>query len=256
MFVIQSPLADEINAAMMPSPETLPQHALRLIAIAEDALADTMILQDASPETRAAFLDGFRDEFLNRRATDRPLLARVLGIDPGPTPPPAPDAPADPAARVWWALHDEAIQPKDQLLGLEAGHEPVGPLVYAEKDSSVAIEWRTLDELAGLHALWNLAILRTRADWRNRCLGAARWHLAELQPDNATNQPWALHVFLHLAESAAAEGDAETASAARFHAETLLHSCQVQQGKPDVVSAVILLDAARTLQAETATTER
>jgi len=193
---------------------------------------------EADADERLAYLNGFRDEFLNQRTTDRPLLARVLGVDPGPSP-----GSEDAAERAWWALHDPFIDPASVLLDLDTPGD--APLVYHASDAGVAIEWRTLDELAALHALWNLALERGRADWRARCLGAARWHIRELQPDNATNQPWAVHVFLTLAN---VSNDTEVAHAARFHAETLMHACQVQQGRPDIVSAFVLLDGARMLE--------
>ncbi|MFG0307140.1 MAG: hypothetical protein ACF8Q5_13090 [Phycisphaerales bacterium JB040] len=222
-----------------PHPD-LGEHARRITSIAATGLAGTPALSDTPPDDRLAYLNGFRDEFLNRRATDRPLLARVLGVDPGPAP-----GRADAPARAWWALHDRSLDPADFLPGLDA--DPEGPLVHDPNDSSVAIEWRTLDELAALHALWDLSGERARADWRARCLGAARWHLGELQPDNATNQPWAVHVFLVLA---AVDPDADTRAGASFHAQTLLHACQVQQGRPDLVSGFVLLDAARMLERE------
>ena len=73
---------------------------------------------------------------------------------------------------------------------------------------------------------------------------AARWHINELQPDNATNHPWAVHTFLILASQSP-----QDAPAATFHADTLLHACQIKLGTPDLVSALILLDAANTLAA-------
>lgn len=219
----------------IPSP-SLAEHASRLRAVALTGLANTPLEADA--DARLAYLNGFRDEFLNQRTTDRPLLARVLGVDPGPSP-----GSEDAAERAWWALHDPSIDPASVLLDLDTPSD--APLVYHANDAGVAIEWRTLDELAALHALWNLALERGRTDWRARCLGAARWHIRELQPDNATNQPWAVHVFLTLASDA---NDDEIAHAARFHAETLMHACQVQQGRPDIVSAFVLLDGARMLE--------
>ncbi len=103
-----------------------------------------------------------------------------------------------------------------------------------------AIEVWTETELASLHALWWLARLRDHEAWRERVLRAARWHLIHLQPDNATNRPWAIHLFAHLASH---DGDAEAA----MYAQTLLHNCQVHRGRPDEISSLILIDAAEAL---------
>ncbi|MFT5424559.1 MAG: hypothetical protein ACI89L_002355 [Phycisphaerales bacterium] len=216
-----------------------------LRGVAQRTLGGTPLIEPASEEEKTGYLAGFADEFGRPHPADRPLLARLLGIDPGPIPNPAPD----PAHALLWALHDPASDP-DSLIRPAAPQAspphptPPTPLLYDPADSSVAIEWRTLDELTALHALWNLATLRTDPALRARCLNAARWHVAELQPDNATNHPWAIHVFIELAE---AEENPSEAAAARFHAETLLHSCQVKLSKADLVSACILLDAANTL---------
>lgn len=226
--------------------------ALTLRTIARRSLADTPLAEPSETGVqRHAYLDGFADEFGNRRTTDRPLLARLLSIDPGP----APERRSE-AAGLLWAAHDHTIHPGGLLLEAPDLADPraTGPLVYEQADSSIAIEWRTLDELTALHALWNLAVSNTahhpatqRATWRERCLNAARWHIAELQPDNATNHPWGIAVFYELAWI---ETDRSAAASAQFHAETLLHNCQVQQGRPDLVSAFILLDAANALAAK------
>jgi hypothetical protein len=69
-------------------------------------------------------------------------------------------------------------------------------------------------------------------------LAAARWHLDNTQPDNATNRPWGLHVFL-------LEGSAE----GRVYAETLLHNATAIRAQVTPVSAWILADAAAELRA-------
>ncbi|MCC5824089.1 MAG: hypothetical protein JJU44_12460 [Planctomycetes bacterium] len=65
-----------------------------------------------------------------------------------------------------------------------------------------------------------------------------------MQPDNGTNHPWGIHVFVVLA---ARSEDTGESGAALMHAQTLLHNCQVQQGKADRLSACILWDAGETL---------
>jgi hypothetical protein len=81
------------------------------------------------------------------------------------------------------------------------------------------IEVWTDAELSAVHALWRLATDRRREDWKRRLDRAVAWHLIHTQPDNATNRPWALHVFL-LADQP------ETI----HYAETLLHNCQTFTG--------------------------
>ncbi|RNC81625.1 MAG: hypothetical protein ED559_07500 [Phycisphaera sp.] len=105
--------------------------------------------------------------------------------------------------------------------------EPTGP----------AIEVWTETELAAVHAAWSLG-----PDWRAEARRAASWLVANIQPDNATNRPWGVHVFASLALET---GDAQF----ELYAQTLLHNCQVMTGRPDDFSAMILLHAARALQA-------
>ena len=105
--------------------------------------------------------------------------------------------------------------------------EPTGP----------AIEVWTETELAAVHAAWSLG-----PEWRTEARRAAAWLVDNIQPDNATNRPWGVHVFASLAhESGGAQYE--------LYAQTLLHNCQVMTGRPDDFSAMILLHAARELQA-------
>lgn len=117
---------------------------------------------------------------------------------------------------------------------------PERPLLAQGAFSTIEV-W-TETELSALHALARLSALRGSAELRARAFSAARWHVEHVQPDNATNRPWAAHLFLQLSE---AEGSAD----ARLYAETLLHNCRVQSGRPDPLSALILLDGAEALEA-------
>jgi hypothetical protein len=161
-----------------------------------------------------------------------PAFAAVAGgIDPGPTPSPVP--PAD--AGLWWALIDPSVD-VDALLA-DPGAGSLWPLSRFS-----GIEVWTETELCGLHALWCLARQRGRADWARRADAVRDWHLVNTQPDNATNRPWALHVFL-LASPPSAE--------ARAYAETLLHNAMITGGgRPELLSAWILLDAAGRIEEE------
>ena len=75
---------------------------------------------------------------------------------------------------------------------------------------------------------------------RNRVRLAVIWHLEHIQPDNATNHPWAVHLFA----AAGCEVGAPHASEADLFAQTLAHNALVSMGRPDRISAHILADAA------------
>jgi hypothetical protein len=168
----------------------------------------------------------FRDEFGGRREIDAYLVARHVGF-----------AVADgasserlqaPDLALWDALCRGAVPPP------APGRGPLIPT-----STSAAIELWTESELCALHAAWWLG--RSHASWRERVIEAARWHVENTQPDNATGHPWSIHVFIDLTlidESAEAE----------LLAQTMLHNCIVERGAPDRRSALILHDAARALE--------
>jgi hypothetical protein len=165
---------------------------------------------------------------------DAMLEAAVWGtqVDAKPSPRGGPEV------RLWAALVDPRIDPP------EIDADEFGPLFAQGLYRTIEV-W-TESELCGLHALWNLAQLRRgeadpslgiRAGWFRRVETAREWHMANTQPDNATNRPWALHVFLL---SGSKEG--------RHYAQTLLHNCLAINGRPDPLSAWILLDAANAIE--------
>lgn len=130
--------------------------------------------------------------------------------------------------RLWRSLADQSIKPPPC-------HSLIGPLTGENK--SGAIEVWTETELACVHAAWSLG-----DDWRTAAKASATWLLENIQPDNATNHPWAVHVFASLAvETGNFEFD--------LYAQSLLHNCIVGTGKPDAFSAIILLHASRAIQA-------
>lgn len=136
---------------------------------------------------------------------------------------------------LWAAVLDESIDPLP-LLESEAD----GPL-FAQGTSRTIEVW-TERELSGLHALWWIAHRRERGDVRERLANSALWHIDHTQPDNATNRPWAAHVFLQLSFATGNPG-------ARMYAETLIHNCQTTHGVPDALSGLILMDCAEALAA-------
>jgi hypothetical protein len=183
-------------------------------------------LASSSPDELPTLITHFADEAGHRRQIDRPLLADLFHVRF--TPPTLP-ANASLDLRLWCAVHDASIDP--MALVAPQGQPLIGlgtPLV---------IETASQTELGALHALWTIAQRRGDSVIRERCMDAAEYLIAEVQPDNATNHPFALAAFLALAHA----GNFE----AMLYAQTLLHNCQVQLGRPDAFSAALLLHAAR-----------
>lgn len=87
------------------------------------------------------------------------------------------------------------------------------------------------NELLILHALQSYVSLSKDADLQNTIGRCVEFHLAEIQPDHATNEPWAIHAFvLH--------PQGETSAGA------LLHAAMVQGGGSlTPVASLIVRDA-------------
>ena len=209
----------------------------KLTALARSGLGDDAPFWTPGTETdRLAYIDAFRDDFGHRRRVDRPLLGHLLGVRPD-RPAPRPRAEDSRAEHLWWALLEGADPEPFVHPVAESGIGPVTP-----PEDELAIEIWTEDELAALHALSHHADRAEGTDLgerlRARVRVAAAWHVERLQPDNGTNHPWAVHVFLRLGGESAD---------ARLHAETLVHNACVATGRPDTFSACLLLDAGRSL---------
>jgi hypothetical protein len=159
-------------------------------------------------------------------------LARVSGLEPvADTAPPTLHARQDDGmdARLWrTAALADMFTPDPVML---AGKGPLRAW-----DGQETIEVWTEVELSSMHALWRMARRHARPDLRARLFMAAAWHMEHTQPDNATNRPWALHVFL-------LHGSDE----GRVYAETLLHNALALRGHPEPGSAWVLMDAAAEL---------
>lgn len=204
-----------------------------------DALASTVDTPDLSDAARP-----FADEFGHRRPVDRPFIAWLTDSEPD-TERIAPLTRAEtPDVALWAAL--ATLQPvPEAVLALHRRSDwrsnfDAGSLFPQRNGSGpIAIEVWTEVELSALHALAWLA-------GRDRSLrplvrDTARWLIENLQPDNATNHPWSVHLF-------AAIGVLENDPDASMYAQTLLHNCQVSQGRPDAFSALILRDSAAALR--------
>lgn len=143
----------------------------------------------------------------------------------------------DPDASLWWALLDRSVTHALRALesATERSAQDRGALF--PRGLYAAIEVWTESELSALTALWWLSRLPGGGPLRDPMLASARWHLEHTQPDNATNRPWAIPVFLELAIL-------DQSPDARLFAETLLHNAIAANGTPEPFSAQILLDAA------------
>lgn len=197
-----------------------------------DDLTRLALEADADP----AILPG-ADELGQRRPADVPFLAwraRRMGLPARPAVPSVGAAGVD--VRLWRALAESGAV--DAEAAVTARQEEPGPLLAPSLVGPMGgIEVWTETELGALHAMSWGAILAADRDEYTRVLGIARWHIEHTQPDNATNRPWAIHLFMLL-------GEADASPEARLYAQTLAHNCRVAMGVPDAVSAQILFDGA------------
>jgi hypothetical protein len=177
-------------------------------------------------------LQDFRDASGQRHPSHPPFLARLLGVAV-PTPNKDWNSSRHPDARLWWGVLDISFLTDDCFANTGG---PLWPELVRE-----GVEAWTLVELRGLHALWWIGTLHQMPHLCARALDAASWHIEEMQPDNATNRPWAVHVFLqHAARCGGSEGE--------MFAQTLLHNALITGGgKAETISAAILVDASKAL---------
>ncbi|MFO0861797.1 MAG: hypothetical protein U0570_14715 [Phycisphaerales bacterium] len=219
---------------MMTGLQSLPGWGERLLGEARLALVGTpwafLLSSDATPPP---LLPEFTDEAGNKRAID-PFLVAWLRQAPPPIVPPNPST----DLKLWNMLV------RGQRASMMSVVAPSGGPLTPEFNT-LTIEVASENELASLHALSHAGPGASA-----RMAAASDWMVENLQPDNATNHPWAVHVFLQRAfETGAVEH--------RLYAETLLHNCVVALGRADRFSALILLDAARQLLRNgAATTQR
>lgn len=200
----------------------------RLRALAMASLPDAPIGPGSSLQQRQAFATDFRDEAGVRRSTDGHLISHLLGLGVGPH---AERGDGEPEEQLWRAV----LEPGSPLDCIDLG----GSSALVPSARSLGLEAWTEMELSCLHALSTIAATRRDKLIWNRCLRAAEWHLAELQPDNGTNRPWAVHAFVSISESH---------PHALLHAGTLVHNARVERGRPERRSALILLHSALVLR--------
>jgi hypothetical protein len=156
-------------------------------------------LNFAALRCRAASLSP-EDQFVIRQALEAALAAQRLLL--------AAYRPEIESGRTAWALwvalnlaeaaavggraEDQALS-EAAVTAVLSRPGPGGSLHPLE--ASQALDAWTYDELAGLHALANLAMLARNSGWARRVEEVARYHLENTQPDNTTNQPWGVLAF-------------------------------------------------------------
>lgn len=92
-------------------------------------------------------------------------------------------------------------------------------------------------ELMILHAMRSHAWRRPNAASEAAIARCVAFHLAEIQPDHATNEPWAIHAFA-------------ATDAGKLTAETLLHAAMVQgAGVLTPAARLIVIDALHAIEA-------
>lgn len=203
----------------------------------------------------------FRDDFGHTRPVDEPFFAwrrsRSLTQHPGnqDSYQLTPETQrlhtyTSPDVQLWASLTERAIEPDRILTGPlttpETRQKFDEHALFGQQNGKVPIEVWTEQELSSAHALCWLSDTRSTPVIKSSLDRAAAWYMKTLQPDNATNHPWAIQLFIELSIN---EPSLELRSSAKLYAETLLHNCQVNLGKPDLLSAHILTDAADWLNA-------
>lgn len=188
----------------------------------------------------------FRDERRNRLEVDEALFASLRST--------VWRAPLNSGGdvRLWGGEPVDAVVLPTAATAGEVGRPLLGDWTNQPPDRPfVGLEVWGERELCALHALWSRARsapAQDQARWLRRGFSACRWMLENLQPDNATNLPWSVHVWVMVGD-AGPWGDG-LGPEARVYGETLLHNCQVGggTGKPDFRSAWILMHAAQELE--------
>ena len=225
---------------------------------------DTVVVTDRAGHARPAYrgLLGY-SLFQAIRASDRVLVGdpatvadrwtaalvpelAAVNVVRGAGGPDIPASAGDVAVRAAWAAaaviaggdlsQDDRVVAAGRrfLLGLAARQQPSGTFLKPGRADNLESFW--FHELQLLHV-----VAAQGLQWRDEALLAAArrsaaYHVAETQPDHATNEPWGLPGFLCDAESA-------------VMADQLLHAAGVQQpGRAGGVTLILLADTLYSLR--------
>jgi len=150
-------------------------------------------------------------------------------------PAPAPHG-SETAMLVWLTLSQAVRGEAPAVAALRKAIEQLSPnALRATIDDNPEPWWQ--QEMMILHALHSFALRQRDYTLIEKTLGAAAFHLAEIQPDHATNEPWAIHAYATHADGTVT-------------AETLLHAAYMNGGGVlSEVSRWILADAVAALDA-------
>ena len=124
----------------------------------------------------------------------------------------------DAAAEAWLRQMIDALAPTALVFTADDNPEPW---------------WQA--EMIILHALHSFALRSRDRDLVDKTLACADFHLREIQPDHATNEPWAVHAY-------ASHFDGNVT------AETLWHAAYIQHGgAPGPVARLLAREASASL---------
>jgi hypothetical protein len=124
--------------------------------------------------------------------------------------------------------------PRRAVLDLVASQRPEGPFLLAGQRDNLESFW--FHELQLLHVVAGFGLRSRNGAMLSAARRAAAYHVAETQPDHATNEPWGLPAFL-------CEPDAAVM------ADQILHAAGVQQpGRAGGVTLILLADTLYSLR--------
>lgn len=216
----------------------LPARFLELHRDLRSANGDSPV---APPDHVRAWIAAFRDGEGHRRAVDPFLLSHMLGVTP-----PDPSQRSTPESQAWASVARRDPNPEAAITALDWGG--TGRLYPTLADGG--IETWTESELSSLQAIaWTALRNRSKAIMARVKLAAA-WLAREVQPDNATQRPWAAGLFIVRSMDASLSAGEQQEYA--LYAHTLIENALVGREHPDTFSACILWDSAAWMEALTA----
>lgn len=155
----------------------------------------------------------------------------------------------DTALTLWkavcWLRHDLEVCNADEAAGTRTLVDAItmtpgkDDALHPFNESEQLLDTWWYNELCGLHALGNLAMMSNSKKWLQRVAQIANHHLMNIQADHATSQPWGLAAFVLQPETT-------------IFAEQQLHEAAAGVRSPfaksNTLTALLLADAASHLQ--------